>query len=308
MIRYIGRRFLYMVLTLWVIVTLTFIFMHMLPGDPFNNPKITPEIRANLYAKYGLDQPLWAQYLRYIGNLLHGDFGISYQQVGRSVNDIIASSFPASAELGLYSLIFAVVFGLLLGITAALRRGTWWDSTSMVIAVIGTSVPSFILGALLQYLIAYKLGWLPVAGWDSFAAKIIPSISLGMLSLATVARLMRASVLDVIHQDYIRTARAKGLSEGEVALRHILRNAILPVVTVLGPMAAMVLTGSFVIETIFNIPGMGKYFVQSVVDNDYTIVMGTTVFYAGLLVIFLFVVDVLYGWIDPRIRLGSRKE
>ena len=262
---------------------------------------------ANMNAKYGLDKPVFVQYLMYMGNCLRGDLGISITY-NRDVMTIISESFLVSADLGIRAIIFAVIIGILLGAVAAIKRGSVWDSVSMFIAMIGVSVPSFILGAVLQYFLGLQLrktfgiNLFPIQGWGKFNQTLLPSFALGLGSLATVSRLMRTSMLDVLGQDYIKTAKSKGLSQGKILWRHALRNAIMPVVTVMGPTVASVLTGTFVIESIFNIPGLGKYFVTSIKDLDYTMIGGTVVFYGGLIVCTL-VVDLLYGFIDPRVKL-----
>lgn len=313
MFRYVLKRVVYAVLTLFLLITLVFFMMRMLPGDPFLGEKsVSATALANMTAKYGLDKPLFQQYLIYMGNCLHFDLGISITY-NRDVMSIISESFLVSADLGIRSLIFAVIIGILLGAVAALRRGTAWDSISMFIAMVGVSVPSFILGAILQYFLALQfrktsIAWFgfslfPVQGWGTFAQSLLPSFALGLGSLATVSRLMRTSTLDVLSQDYMMTAKAKGLSQGKVLRRHVLRNAITPVVTVMGPTVASVLTGTFVIESIFNIPGLGKYFVTSIKDLDYTMIGGTVIFYGGLLILCTLVVDLLYGVIDPRVKL-----
>jgi len=295
-----------MIITLWVIVTLTFFLMHMIPGDPFTSEKRVPEqIRQNMLAKYHLDKPLIVQYGYYLKNLLHGDLGISLKYLNRTVNEIIANGFPASFQIGMQSIILGVFLGLILGIVAALNRNGFWDYVSMILAIIGRSVPNFIIATLLQYWIASKLRWLPVSGWGTFAHTILPSIALSFASLSIISRLMRASMLDVIGQDYIKTAKSKGLSSFEIIWRHMIRNAILPVITVLGPLIAGIVTGTFVVERIFGIPGLGKYFVQSIYNNDYTMILGTTIFYSAILVFLVFLVDITYGLIDPRIRLAK---
>ena len=295
-----------MLITLWVIVTLTFFLMHMIPGDPFTSEKRVPEqIRQNMLAKYHLDKPLIVQYGYYLRNLLHGDLGISLKYLNRTVNEIIANGFPASFQIGMQSVIIGVFLGLILGIVAALNRNGFWDYVSMILAIIGRSVPNFIIATLLQYWIASKLRWLPVSGWGTFAHTILPSIALSFASLSIISRLMRASMLDVIGQDYIKTAKSKGLSSFEIVWKHMIRNAILPIITVLGPLIAGIVTGTFVIERIFGIPGLGKYFVQSIYNNDYTMILGTTIFYSAILVFMMFLVDITYGFVDPRIRLSG---
>lgn len=310
MTRYILKRLGYSLITLWVIVTLTFILMRLLPGKPFTGAKPIPEaIEENLNRRYGLDQPLHVQYGKYIGNLLKGDLGMSMFQQNRSVNSIIADGFPVSASLGIRALIFALTAGLLLGIVASINHGKTWDYFTMFVAVLGVSVPSFIIGGIIQYIFGVKpFRILPVAGWDGFKYTIMPSFALGLGTLAVMARMMRASMLDVLNQDYIKTAKAKGLPRKTIIWRHAIRNAILPVVTILGPLVASITTGTFVVENIFGIPGLGKHFVNSVNQNDYTLIMGLTLFYAILLIGMNFIVDIAYGFVDPRIRLVREKE
>jgi len=299
------RRLLVSLITIWILATLTFFLVRILPGDPFTSEKITPEIKANMMKYYGLDKPLPVQYATYMGNLLKGDMGYSLRYKNREVNNIIADAFPASAELGIRSLIFSVSVGLVLGIIAALNHNKGWDYASMVIAVIGVSVPSFVVGALIQYLFGIKWKILPVAQWKSFAHTIMPTFSLGLGTLALIARLMRTSMLEVVGQDYIKTAKAKGLSPAQVTVKHQIRNAILPVVTVLGPLVAALLTGTFVVEQIFAIPGLGRHYVLSIQNLDYTMVMGLTIFFGAFLVAMNFLVDIAYGLVDPRIRVGK---
>ena len=308
MARYVIRRLFQMLITLWVIISLTFVLMHALPGDPFTDPKLPEQIRQNMRIKYGLDKPLYEQYGIYLNNMIHGNFGYSLKYQQRTVNDMIRDGFPYSADLGMRAILFGVVAGLTLGVLAAFGHDKLIDRSAMVVAVFGISVPGFIVATLLDYFFAARLKILPAAGWGSFEQSLMPSFSLGLVVLATMARMMRASVLDVVGQDYIRTARAKGLNSREIIWRHTMRNAILPIVTILGPMVINIITGSVVIETIFSIPGLGRYFVQAIYNNDYTLIMGTTIFYASLLLAALFVVDMLYGVVDPRIRLAGGKD
>ena len=303
------KRVVYAVLTLFVLITLVFFMMRMLPGDPFLGDKaISETAMANMNAKYGLDKPVIVQYLMYMGNCLRGDLGVSITY-NRDVMGIISESFLVSADLGIRAIIFALIAGVLLGAVAAVKRGGVLDSLSMFIAMVGVSVPSFILGALLQYFLGLQLrkvlgvNLFPIQGWGTFKQTLLPAFALGLGSLATVSRLMRTSMLDVLSSDYIKTARSKGLSQGQILRRHALRNAIMPVVTIMGPTVASVLTGTFVIESIFNIPGLGKYFVTSIKDLDYTMIGGTVVFYGALLILCTLVVDLLYGFIDPRVKL-----
>jgi oligopeptide transport system permease protein len=312
--QYILKRVLYSIITIFVLIFVTFILMHLMPGDPFSGQKaLKPEVKAALYAKYGLDQPILVQLLRYIGNIFHGDLGVSLLDK-RSVVSIIKTAFPVSAELGIRSLIFAFIMGLLLGIVAAVKRGTAWDTVAMLLALIGVSVPSFIIGALLQYFLGFKLFQatgnqvFTVMGWGPENSKILPSFALAFGSMASISRLMRTSMLDVLNQDYIKTAKAKGLSRSAIVMKHAVRNAITPVVTIMGPLVASVLTGTFVVENIFSIPGLGKYFVQSVQMNDYTTIAGTTLFFGSFLVFANLIVDIIYGLLDPRVKLSGDRE
>ncbi len=314
MIKYIAKRIFYSFLTLIILVTLTFFMMRLLPGDPFIGQKAIPETTLKaLNEKYGLDKPMWQQLLIYFGNVFRGDLGISIHY-NRPVNDIIRQAFPYSFELGMRALIFATIMGILLGIVAAVKRGTHWDTFSMLLAIIGVSVPGFIVGSLLQYFFALKLtqwtgiAFFPNTGWNGFAAKILPSFALSLSSLATVSRLMRTSMMDVLSQDYIKTAKSKGLSQRTIVWKHAVRNAIMPVITVLGPISAALLTGAFVVENIFAIPGMGKFFVYSIQTQDYTMISGTTLFYGAFLIIANLLVDLAYGFIDPRVKLSEVKE
>jgi len=319
--KYILRRLALSLVTLFVVITATFFLMNAMPGDPFIGEKAIPKaIKANLYEKYGLDKPINERFVLYMKNTLSGDLGMSMTYKNRKVVDIIKQSFPISADLGIRAIIFAFIAGIFLGVLAALNHNRTWDSVSMVIAIIGVSLPAFIVGALLQWLIGLQLNQfykilvndsyamlIPTTGWDSFGAKLVPPFALGISALAMIARYMRTSMLDVLNQDYIKTAKSKGLSKTQVTLRHTIRNAILPIVTILGPLIAALLTGSFVIELIFAIPGLGKFFINSISNNDYTMIMGLTIFYATFLIFMNFVVDILYGFIDPRIRLAKGK-
>lgn len=313
-IRYILKRIVYSFITILVLVSVTFLLMQLLPGDPFTGGKDIPDtVMEALEAKYGLDKPVPQQLIMYIGNALQGDFGISIPD-GRAVTDVIKEAFPVSFDLGIRALIFAFIMGILLGIIAAVKRGTVWDSAAMVLALLGVSVPSFIMGALLQYFLGLKLGQatgvqiFSIIGWTDWHSKLLPPFALAFGSMATVSRLMRTSMLDVLSQDYIKTAKAKGLSQRKIVWKHAVRNAIMPVVTVMGPLVASILTGAFVVENIFSIPGLGKYFVQSVQTNNYTMIAGTTVFYGAFLILANLVVDLIYGLIDPRIKLTGGKE
>lgn len=307
MIRYILQRITLGILALLTIATVTFFLMQAVPGDPLRQEKNVPEsVRKNLEIKYGLNKPVMEQYFIYMNKMfLQGDFGISFKQENRTVNEIIKEHFPVSAILGCMALTFAVIFGPALGAIAAINRNGFWDYFTMLIAVAGISIPSFVLAYLMQYLLSLKMGLLPVGGWDGFVTWILPSISLGMIVMASLARLMRSSMLEVIQQDFIKTAKAKGLNSYQIIFKHQIRNAILPVIIYIGPLFAAILTGSFVIESIFGIPGLGQFFVFSVAELDYTVIMGLTVFYAGFAIAMILAVDLLYSFIDPRIRLAK---
>ena len=304
--KYFLKRIAYGVVTLFVLVSLTFFMQQLLPGNPFIGDKNLPEATMEaLYAKYGLDKPVWMQYFIYLGNCLHGDLGVSLQN-HRDITTIIAESFVVSFDVGV---IFAFVLGVLLGTVAAIKRGSAVDTICMFVALVGVSVPSFIVASILQYFLGMKLTMAlgdPVfatTGWDEWNSKILPVFALGFGSLAQISRLTRTSMLDVLSQDYIKTAKAKGLSQPAIIWKHALRNSIMPVVTVLGPITAGVLTGGFVVENIFSIPGMGRYFVQSIQNRDYTLISGTTIFYGAFLIVANLVVDLVYGLIDPRVKL-----
>ena len=307
---YTIKRLIAGVITVWFIATATFVAMHSVPGDPLMNDKaVTKEIRANLEARYGLDRPLPEQYFMFLGNMLQGDFGISFTQQNRRVNDIIRDHFPVSATLGILAIFFAACGGILWGALTAIYRNRMPDVIIMFLVILGISVPSFVFAALGQLMLVninslVGESIIPVAGWGTIWHMLMPAIVLGLGTMAFLTRLMRSSMLEVVNQDYIKTARAKGLSATRIFFRHQLRNAILPVITVLGPQIAVITTGGFVVELVFAIPGLGRYFVQAVQQLDYTVIMGTTVFYAAFLVLMVIVVDILYGFIDPRVRLS----
>jgi oligopeptide transport system permease protein len=306
---YVLRRAISVILVVFVVATGTFILMHAIPGGPFKKEKaLPPAVQRNIEERYKLNDPLWKQYTDYMSNLVRGDLGPSFKYLGRSVNDIIRDGFPVSATLGAWAILFALVVGVPAGIISALNQNKWQDNAVMAIAIIGVSVPNFVIATLLMYVFAVKLRWLPVALWGTPKHVILPMIALAGFPAAFFARLMRSSTLDVLSQDYIRTARAKGLSWYAVVVKHVVKNAILPVVTYLGPLIAGILTGSFVVENIFAIPGLGRYYVTSIYNRDYTTIMGVTIFYSAFLVLVNFLVDITYGWIDPRIKLVKAKE
>lgn len=305
MAKYITKRLLVSLLTLWIMFTLTFFLMHFVPGNPFiGDKKMTPEILANLEAKHGLDKPLIVQYGLYAKGILHGDFGESITLMGQEVKDIIIRKFPYSMRLGLFAAALAIVIGTFLGVTSALKKNTSADRVIMLIVTIGIAVPGFIVATVSMIVFGVQLKWLPtISSLDTLSSYILPGFALSFFPLSFITRLMRSSMLDVINQDYIRTARAKGLSERVVIFKHGLRNGILPVVTYAGPMLASILTGSFIIESIFSIPGLGSSFVTSITARDYPTVMGVTIFFGAFLIFMNFLVDILYRFVDPRINI-----
>ena len=309
MLSYLVKRIGNSILVLWVVMTVTFFLMHAIPGGPFTEEKsLPPAVMANIEARYKLNDPLITQYQDYLINVLQGDLGPSFKYVGRSVNDIILESFPVSLELGLEAILLAFFIGVPAGVYAAYRRNGWQDRTGSLLTTLGVAVPSFVLAALLVDFFAMKLGLLPAALWNSWVSRVLPAIALAAMPMAFIARLTRSSMLDVLGQDYIKTAKAKGLSTSAVLFKHALPNALIPVVTYLGPMAASVLTGSFVIETIFAIPGLGSYFVTSIYNRDYTVILGITLFYSAIVILMNMLVDLIYPLLDPRIKLGERED
>ncbi|HQQ62672.1 MAG TPA: ABC transporter permease [Pseudomonadales bacterium] len=312
MMRYAIKRIAVGLLTIWFIATATFFAMHAVPGDPLADDKATtPEIRAALLQYYGLDQPVLTQYTRFLGNMLRGDFGISFTQKNRSVNDIIRAHFPVSALLGCLALLISVVGAVLFGVLAARHHKRWPDYWIMLAVIAGISVPGFVFAALAQWLalkIDQHLGnIIPVAGWGTFRHMLLPATMLGLGTMAYLTRLLRSSMLDVQQAAYINTARAKRLSSTRLFFVHELKNTVLPVLALLGPTIATITTGGFVVETVFAIPGLGRYFVQAIQQLDYTVIMGTTVFYGSFLVLMVIVVDLLYALADPRIRLQDMR-
>ncbi len=303
MIKFVLRRIVISIPVIFLVATSTFFIMRLAPGGPFLSEKAIPaEIQANLLAKYGLDQPLWVQYGRYLRNLLRFDLGPSYKYPDRSVNQIIREGFPVSLELGLAALIFALLVGIPVGVVSAVKHRGFADHLTMGMVLIGISVPSFVLGPLLIFTFSLTLYWFPPGMWGSLRQMVLPSITLGMIYAVYIARLTRAEMIEGLHQDYIRTARAKGMGEFRVLWKHALNGAMLPVVSFLGPAIADMVTGSIVVERIFAIPGLGRFFVDSAFSRDYTTVMGTVLFYAVLLILANLVVDVVYKFMDPRIE------
>ena len=306
---YLVRRLLYAFLALFVVVTVTFFFMHSIPGGPFQREKALPEaIKKNIEARYKLDQPLHLQYLDYLAHLAKGDLGPSYKYRGQTVNDIIESRFPISMQLGAAAILIALLLGVPAGILAALHQNKIPDHVVMFFSTIGIAMPSFVIGTLLMYYLSYKWGLLPSSMWGSPKHVIMPAIALAGLPMAFIARLTRSSMLEVLGQDFMKTAVAKGLPRLRILWVHGIKNAIIPVVTYLGPLVASVLTGSFIVENIFAVPGLGKHFVISIYNRDYTVILGVTVFYCVLLILANLLVDLVYPLLDPRIQLGARKE
>ena len=321
-LKFLVNRILMGLVTLWLVITITFFLLHLLPGDPFQSEKeVSPQIKENLMAKYHLDKPLGVQYVEYLKNVTKGDLGLSMKERGRTVNEIIADSFPTSADLGMRAVLFALITGIPLGIIAALNRGKYQDKLAMIIAVIGISVPSFVMAGLMQRYfvdihnnVLIENRFLPeflrikISGWDEPSKRILPVVALGLYTVALIARLLRDKMIEVMGQDYIRLAVAKGVKPSNIVWKHALRNAILPVVTVMGPTIAAVLTGSFVIENMFTIPGLGKYYIDSINERDYTMVLGVTIFYAAFLILMMIITDIVYVLVDPKIKLGKGAE
>ncbi|MBT2624666.1 ABC transporter permease [Bacillus sp. ISL-32] len=307
MAQYIIKRFLAMAATILVITTLTFVMMKVIPGSPFNEERGTNEaVQKNLETYYHLNDPLLIQYAIYVKSIITFDFGPSIKKPSESVNDMLERGFPVSFELGMTAIVIAVISGLMLGVTAALRHNGFLDYAAMSIAVLGISIPNFIMATVLIQQLAVNLKLFPAATWTSPMHMVLPTVALAVGPMAIIARLTRSSMVEVLTQDYIRTAKAKGLSPLKIIVKHALRNALMPVITVLGTLVASILTGSFVIEKIFAIPGMGKYFVESINQRDYPVIMGTTVFYSLILIVMLFLVDLAYGLLDPRIKLHKK--
>ena len=306
MAKYILKRILYLFLTLFIIATITFFMMKMLPGTPFSNQnRMSAEQLKIVKAQYGLDQSVFVQYIRYIGGLLQGNLGTSFQFNNEPVTSLIGQRLAPSMQIGAQAMVVGTIGGILLGALAAIRKNTWVDTLATFVSILGLSIPSFVLAVLLQFYLAYKWKIYPVALWDNFQSSVLPTIALAALPLGTVARFMRTEMVDVLSSDYIELAKSKGNSNWKVVTKHALRNSLIPVVTIIGPMAVSVMTGSMVVENIFSIPGIGEQFVKSITTNDYPTIMGLTIFYSFLLIIVYLIVDILYGLIDPRIRLGN---
>lgn len=306
MIKYIAKRVFLAMLTMLLIITITFFLMHSVPGSPWQGDRVLlPEIEAALNAKYNFDLPVWQQYLLYLKGLLHGDMGISVKYRGVSVLELIEQGFPVSARLGMLGALAVAVIGVPLGIYAAIKQNKWQDRLIISICTVGGVIPSFVMAILFTYIFSVRLGWLPVFGLDSWKSYILPVSMIAISSVVGTARITRTSMLDVVNQDYIRTARAKGLSEFRIVMVHVLRNALIPVVTSLGMMFQAMLTGSFVIERMFAIPGMGRFFVDTINNRDYMCILGMTILTAAIMIVAVLIIDVLYTILDPRIRLDK---
>nr|WP_226827158.1 oligopeptide ABC transporter permease [Enterococcus hirae] len=303
------KRVFFMAITLWLIATITFFLMQLLPGTPYTNQeRLSPETIAMLNQQVGLDKPVIVQYGIYLSNLLQGDFGISFQFKNQPVAHLLAGRVGPSLQLGLQAIIFGTVIGTILGTISAMKQNTWADTSSTLVAILGRSIPNFVFAVLLQYIFAIRLHVLPIAKWDGFIYTILPTIALAMSPLADSARFIRTEMVEVLHSDYVELARAKGLSRWEIAFKHGLRNSLIPLMTLLGPLAVALMTGSLVVENIFAIPGIGEQFVKSITTNDYPTIMAVTILYSFMLIFVILVVDLLYGLVDPRIRVseGSR--
>lgn len=305
---YIIKRIFNAFIVLWIVITITFFLMHAIPGGPFMAEKsLPPYVLHSIEERYKLNDPLYKQYGDYLCNLVQGDLGPSFKYPGRSVNDIIKDGFPVSFKLGIEAILIAIIIGIPAGILAGVKKDKWQDRAVNFFTTLGVAVPSFVVAALLIYVLSTKLHLLPAAMWNGWRYEIMPALALSGMPMSFIARLTRSSMLDILSQDYIKTARAKGLSWSKVLIKHALPNSLIPVVTYLGPMTASILTGSFVIETIFAIPGLGQYFVTSIYNRDYTVILGVTIFYSVIVIVLNMVVDLLYPLLDPRIKIGEEK-
>ncbi len=308
MTKYVLKRLCYMFVSLFIVITITFFLMKLMPGSQFNDTKLNAQQKEILNEKYGLNDPVALQYVNYLKNVVTGDFGNSFQYHNMPVWDLVKPRLIPSMEMGITAMVIGVVLGLVLGVAAATKQNTWVDYTTTIISVIAVSVPSFVLAVLLQYVFAVKLEWFPVAGWEGFSTAILPSLALSATVLATVARYIRAEMIEVLSSDYILLARAKGNSALKVLFGHALRNALIPIITIIVPMLAGILTGTLTIENIFGVPGLGDQFVRSITTNDFSVIMATTILFSTLFIVSIFIVDILYGVIDPRIRVQGGKK
>lgn len=303
MTKYLLKRIAILLVTLWVVVTLSFFLMQVMPGSPFNNPKLTNDMIAVMNKQYGLDKPVWQQYLQYLWNVLHGDLGTSYQSANQPVSMMISQRLAVSAQLGIQALVVGVLAGLFVGAVSARNKNNWIDNILSVLSTLGISVPSFIIGLLLLDYLGFKWGVLPLSGWGSFSQTILPTLALAIPVFAQVTRFFRSEMIETMNTDYIQLARAKGLTTRQISNRHAYCNSMIPVLTLIGPMAANILTGSALIEQIFSIPGIGQQFVTSIPTKDYPVIMGTTIVYAVMLMVAILLTDIITSFVDPRVRL-----
>lgn len=303
MTKYLLKRIAILLVTLWVVVTLSFFLMQVMPGSPFNNPKLTNDMIAVMNKQYGLDKPVWQQYLQYLWNVLHGDLGTSYQSANQPVSMMISQRLAVSAQLGIQALVVGVLAGLFVGAVSARNKNNWIDNILSVLSTLGISVPSFIIGLLLLDYLGFKWGVLPLSGWGSFSKTILPTLALAIPVFAQVTRFFRSEMIETMNTDYIQLARAKGLTTRQISNRHAYRNSMIPILTLIGPMAANILTGSALIEQIFSIPGIGQQFVTSIPTKDYPVIMGTTIVYAVMLMVAILLTDIITSFVDPRVRL-----
>ncbi|BDR59221.1 oligopeptide ABC transporter permease [Xylocopilactobacillus apicola] len=307
MTKYILKRIFYLLLTLFIVASVTFFMMKMMPGTPFTNQdKLSAEQLKIMNQQYGLNKPIWQQYITYMLNLLHGDFGTSFQFNNQSVSTLIISRLKPSMLIGAQAMILGSVLGIILGAISAINKNSWVDSLATFVSILGISVPSFVLGVLLQFYLAFKMKIFPIALWDGWRSSILPSLALAVSPLAQIARFMRTEMVDVLNSDYIELSKAKGNTKWQTVVKHALRNSLIPVITIIGPLTANILTGSMVVENIFSIPGIGEQFVKSIMTNDYPTIMGLTIFYSVIFMIMLLITDILYMIVDPRIRLTSK--
>ncbi|MCH4123687.1 MAG: ABC transporter permease [Levilactobacillus sp.] len=307
MAKYLAKRIFYLILTLFIVITVTFFLMKLLPGTPLTNQaKLSKSQIALIYEQYGLDKPVWQQYLLYLAGAVRGNFGTSFQFSDQPVSYLLSSRIGPSLQIGLQAMIFGVILGIIVGAFGAMRQNTWVDTTATVVSILGISIPSFVLAVLLQYYLGLKLGWFPIAEWGGFIYTVLPTLALGATPLAESARFVRTEMVDVLSSDYIELAKAKGLSRTGIIYHHALRNSLIPLITIVGPLAVNIMTGSMVVENIFSIPGIGEQFVKSVLTNDYPTIMGLTIIYSFMLCVVLLITDILYGIVDPRIRITGK--
>ncbi|MCK8606712.1 oligopeptide ABC transporter permease [Apilactobacillus ozensis] len=309
MVKYLAKRIFYLALTLFIVTTITFFLMKLMPGTPLTNQaKLSPTEQQLILQQYGLDKPVWQQYLSYLANAVHGNFGTSFQFSDQPVSYLISSRIGPSLLLGLQAMVIGVLLGIVLGALGAIKKNTWVDTSTTIISILGISIPSFVLAILLQYFFGLKLRAFPIAGWSGFAYTIMPTIALAVMPLAESARFVRTEMVDVLNSDYIELARAKGLGKLGIIYHHALRNSLIPLITIIGPLAVNIMTGSLVVENIFAIPGIGEQFVNSITTNDYPTIMGLTIVYCFMLCVVLLITDIVYGLVDPRIRITGKRD